>query len=218
MAGYDMRGFWPINTQLWREMAHFDGIVRKVDDRPDLVCQRNLIDSPPSNRASIICQYRYPSPRRSGPLRARSTPLFARLFAQRAVDLCRPAQITQKTLVLQGETFDSAQIILTQNSMHKKGSNPCLNSVLFSPLRLSRRFRHVSTLILSAALSVQQAGQSSPMKSVLTRSSALPLAAQLAHFVTTSRASVAKAIALLFGTTNNFDRRSGFPPSGGFSF
>jgi hypothetical protein len=124
--------------------------------------------------------------------------------------------LAQKTLVLNAQSADS----LILKTKQKKGSNQCFTSVLFSPLRPSRRSRHVfSTAILSAALPALQPALSLRMRWVATLSRVLSPVALLARCVTKSRASANKQkTPLSIGATSNFDRRSGYFLRGGFAF
>jgi hypothetical protein len=207
-----MGDIWPTAAQLWRESAQYAWVSITVNDRSFGLCRYNLSDRSPSNRPSTHCQYRYPSPRRSGPSWSRPTPLLHDLSGT----FRRFMSLVQKTLVLNAQSAES----LADRSKQKKGSNQCFTSVLFSPLRPSRRSRHVfSTAILSAALPALQPALSLRMRWVATLSRVLSPVALLARCVTKSRASAAKQkTRLSIGATNNFDRRSGYFLRGGFAF
>jgi hypothetical protein len=71
-------------------------------------------------------------------------------------------------------------------------------------------------MTLSAALPALQLVLSSQTLQAATLSQAQSLVALLARFVTKSQASAAKNIPSQFGATKHFDRRSGYPLSGGF--
>lgn len=199
-----MGDIWPTIAQLWREIAHCGGRCIKAHDSSVGLCKSHVVDGSSSNRPTTHCQYRYPSPRRSGPFWARPTPLF-----------CGPqgilrsfAGLVQKALVLTPQNAES----LNDKTKQKKGSNQCLTSVLFSPRRPSRRFRHVSTATLSAGLPVPQPVPSLQTLWVVIPSRVQSLVALLAHCVTKSQTSAAKAkTRLSIGAANNFDRRSGTP-------
>lgn len=215
--GHKMRGYQPMKIQLWRETAHLCAALKTTDDRSIALCKSTYVEGSASNPALLHCQYRYPSPRRSGPFWARPTPLFA----ARMGDLRLHARAPQKTLVLRAQNADSARHNITQN----KGSNLCNLSVLFSPSQQLARFRHVSTMILNAALQALPVVRSSRTRLASTRSRALLSVVLLARCVTNSRASAAKTLASfgaltirLLRATNTFSRRSGFPLSGGFAF
>ncbi len=208
-----MRDIWPTIAQLWREMAHLHGVAQTGNDTPTALCERPVVGGPSSNRAALNCQYRYPSPRRSDPVWVRPTPLFAVLSGE----ICRFKTKLKKMLVLKGQKADSGRNKTKQISMHKKGSNQCLNSVFFSPRLQSHHFPHVSTTTLSAALPAQQLVQSSLTHSVATLSQVPSLVAQLVHFVTKSRTSAAKTHPR-FGAIKSLSRRSGTSLSGGFAF
>ena len=209
----DMRENWPTEMQLWREMAHLSGALQTGNDRSVLLCKSLFVDRPPSNRSALHCQYRYPSPRRSGPIWARPTPLLRQI----AGDLRLFRRCIEKTLVLPVQTADSVRKNTKQNQMQNKGSKLCLNSVLSSQLQQSLRFLHVSTMICSAVSLAQRLVPLSQTRQALTLSPAQSLVAQLAHFATRSHASAAKAITSLRGTSKHIDRRSGYNLSGGFS-
>ena len=209
-----MRGFRPIKLQLWREMAHFEGALIAGNDSADGLCKSAYVDGPSSNRSFLHCQYRYPSPRRSGPFGSRPTPLFAGLL----VELRRLSRLAQKTLVLWRQTADSSANKPTQNSMQNKGSTLCSISVFFSPLWLSRLFRRASTMTSSAASRVRPLVLSSQAPRVATPSLVRLLVAPQARCVTNSLVSAAKANTPLFGASIQYDRRSGIPLSGGFAF
>jgi hypothetical protein len=130
----------------------------------------------------------------------------------------RSFRAVQKTLVLLGQNADSKRNKTKQTSMQNKGSKLCLNSVLSSPRQQSLRFPLVSTTTLSAALPALQLVPSSLTQLVATLLPVPSLVAQPAHFVTKSQASAAKNITSQSGTFQNFDRRSGYPLSGGFAF
>jgi len=180
-----MRRFWPIDPQLWREMAHSIELAETRDDSPVGLCDGPYVDGLFSKQSGSHCQYRYPSPRRSGISRSRPTPPFAR-----KVDaFCRSRERDEKTLVLMDESADSARHKINQN----KGSTLCLNSVSSSRLRPSRRFPHVSTTTLNVALQVQLQGPLSRTPLVEMRSPAPSQAALLALCATNSRPSAAKA-------------------------
>ena len=210
-----MRDYQPTRTQLWREFAHIKRLAAKADDSCVSLCKSEFVDGSHNERATLHCQYRYPSPRRSDPfLGLRPTSLF-----QRPLGVFRRCLLAvQKMLVLLAQNADSTRNKTKQNSMQYKGSNLCLNSVLSSPRQQSLRFPHVSTATLSAALPVLQWVRLPRTLLVATLSLALSLVALLARFVTKSQASAAKNIPSQFGAHRNFDRRSGYPLSGGFAF
>jgi len=209
-----MRGFRPIKMQLWRELAYLSVSCFESDDRADLLCKPTNVDGSPSNRSVPHCQYRYPSPRRSGPFGSRPTPLFLRGL----VDLCRVAPWVQKTLVLHAQRADSNGNKPTQNSMQNKGSTLCLNSVFFSPLRLSRLFRSAWTMTSNVVLQGPLRALSSQAPQVAMLSQVQLSAAPLARCATKSLVSAAKANAPLAGAFIQFDRRAGFLLRGGFAF
>ncbi len=210
-----MRDYQPTGTQLWRETAHIGQSMTKADDSCVSLCKSRFVVGSHNARATLHCQYRYPSPRRSGPyFRARLTPLFALPLGV----FRRCVRTVQKTLVLQVQNADSKRNETKQNSMHNKGSNLCLNSVLSSPQQQSLRFPHVSTTTLSAALPALQQALLSLTQQAATLLPVPSLVALLARFVTKSQASAAKNIPSQFGATKHFDRRSGLPLSGGFAF
>ena len=177
-------GIQPMTPQLWREMAHLAGLHTAAHDRSDFPCHRLHEGWKDNVLTKLHCQYRYPSPRRSGPFGFRPTPLSA----QGAVDLCQLETSVQKTLVLGAQSSDSAM----HNTKQKKGSILCNLSVLSSLLPRLAHFPHVSTVTSSVASRVPQLAPLSQTAQVATPSQAPSLVAQLARFVTKSRASAAK--------------------------
>ena len=210
-----MREYWPTKTQLWRESAHIGLSAPKADDRCVSLCKSEFVDGSHNERATLHCQYRYPSPRRSDPFfKVRPTPLFLRPLGV----FRRHVFAAQKMLVLRLQSADSVRNKIKQNSMQNKGSNLCLNSVLSSPRQQSLRFPHVLTTTLSAGLPALQLVLSSLTSQAAVLSPVPLLVAQLVRFVTKSRASAAKNTLSQFGAFQNFDRRSGHLLSGGFAF
>ena len=180
-----MREFWPSEMQLWREMAHFSGRPDLSTDRYRVVCKRLDVGRSSSKRSASHCQYRYPSPRRSGPFGFRPTPLGLSGNGE----FCQSCDCCEKTLVLARNCADSGRYKTKQI----KGSIPCKLSVFFSPQRPSRRFRHVSITTSSAALLAQPRVQSWPTPSAQTQSPAQSPAVLPALCATKSPTSAAKA-------------------------
>lgn len=208
-----MGAFWPTKIQLWREMADKSVGRKKANDSLDRLCKSSFTDAPFSNGPVPYGKYRYPSPRRSDHILVRPTPLFR----AETGDLRRLRQGVQKMLVLRAYWADS----VANNKMQYKGSNLCKNSVLSSLLAPLRRFRHVSTMILSAALPAQRLVRLSQMPLVEASSQAPLSVALLARCVTKSRASAAKTNTPFWnsrGSQNTLNRRSGTSLSGGFAF
>jgi hypothetical protein len=204
MIRTEMREILPTTAQLWREIAQLVGGAIMANDRSDKLCKLDDIKRSQSNWPTIHCHYRYPSPRRSGPFWVRPTPPSFDLLET----LHRFVGLVQKTLVLTTQSAVSSW----RKTKQKKGSSQCFTSVLFSPLRPSRHFRHVSTTILSAALPALQLVPSSQTHWVATLSQVPSLVALLVRCVTKSRAFAAKLNKhLSVGAANNFDRRSGTP-------
>lgn len=204
--------FRPMVMQLWREMAQNGQARTMADDRSETACERQIVNGSPSNRPATYCQYRYPSPRRSGPLRARPTPFALLRAGSMALGTCKTGDLrqstdaAQKTLVLQAQSSDSAPNKTKQN----KGSYLCNLSVLSSPLRPSVHFLRASTTILNAALQALPLVRSSQTAQVAMRLPVRSLGAPLAHCVTKSRASAAKT-STSFGAPNLLNRRAGYP-------
>ncbi len=196
-----MREFWPTYTQLWREMAHFPAGLIMAADRLGPLCQRRDVDRPSSKRAVPHCQYRYPSPRRSGPSGSRPTPSgFVRIG-----EICQSRERREKLLVLAGDCADSAPYKTKQN----KGSKTCKHSVFFSPQRPSRRFRPVSTMTFSVVPWVPQQAPSSLTPLAQTLSPALSLVASPVACATKSPRSAVKASQGRTALTQHFCRTPG---------
>ena len=207
MTQGNLRGNWPIETQLWRELAHLGGRADTGDDSSNVSCNCVNVAGLMTKQSALRLRKRYPSPRRSGPFRVRPTPLFAG-------ELRRRTGMVEKTLVLQVQNADSARNKTNQN----KGSNLCNLSVSFSPSRPSARFRPVLTTISSAGLRALPQVRSSRMPRVSTLSPALPLVALRARFATKLPTFVANRLIAPFGVPDFINRRSGASPCGGFAF
>ncbi len=133
MSGRGVGGFWPMQAQLWREMAHSAGRLIKGHDRLGDLCQPFIVDGLFNNQPPTYCQYRYPSPRRSGPFSgAGPTPPF---WGATADPYRAPARV-QKGLVFGGKTADS----VAHNNKQSKGSIQCNIFVLSPHSRPSLRF------------------------------------------------------------------------------
>ena len=199
-----MRGNLPMTTQLWREMAHFDGAAHEGSDRSFGLCNDTNVDGSLSNRTSLHCQYRYPSPRRSGPFGSRPTPLFHGVVVDFRCS-CKPRE---KNLVLQVETTDSDANKIKHETVQNKGSQKCLNSVLSSLSQPSRRFPRASTMTSNAGLRARPLVPSPQTLLASIRSQVRLWAVQLACCATNSPVSAAKTFASS-GVFTHFDRRSG---------
>lgn len=198
----DLGGFWPSNLQPWREIAHVKGRMKFVDDSLLAACHGSGVAGSSSNWPATYCQYRYPSPRRSGPLRVRPTSLPNANVG----DLCRSSRAAQKSLVFEWQRADSAPYKTKQ----KKGSYLCNLSVLSSLLRPSGLLAHVWTTILNAGLRAPQRVQSSLTAQAVMPSRVPSLVAQPVRFATKLRGSVAKTNALS-GAQHHLNRRTGRP-------
>ena len=164
-----MGNFWPTRIHVWRELADPVNLCNGTDDRSDGLCNDPDVAEGYSKILSLHCQYRYPSPRRFGSFRSGPTPLLLTMCGQ----FRRPGDHTEKCLEKRPQTADSAAHKTKQN----KGSTLCNLSVFFSPSSLLRRFRRVSTTILSVAWPAQQLALLSQKPQALTR---LPVPSQAA--------------------------------------
>jgi len=209
-----MRGFRLMITQLWRESAHLGARAVTPNDTASILCNVQCVDGPTSKRSSLHCQYRYPSPRRSGPFGPGPTPLSGIPL----VDLRRVSGAVQKALELWAQTPDSALNKIEQSKKQNKGSKLCLKSVFFLPQRRSRLFRRVWTMTSNAVLQARLRGPLSQVQPAATPSLGLLWAALLARFATKSHVSAVKAQTPFRGAHHQFDRRSGHPLSGGFAY
>lgn len=173
-------GKQPIKMQFARENAHSPARCHGVVARPISACKREDVVEVSSKISTAHCQYRYPSPSRFGPPRAKPASLFH-------APLRRFGRSTKNFVVFCGQTADSAR-----NSNTNKGSKICLNSVFSSPRLRFSHSPHVLAMTSSAGLPVLPRVPLSLTPQAETLSRARPLVALPAQPVTSSRASAAK--------------------------
>lgn len=216
-----MGGMRLTEMQLWREFAHWHCTFNLTGDRPVSLCQRERVDDLPSNQITAHCQYRYPSPRRFGPIGPGPTLLLEKgvtLSADKVVELRRSSRMRKSLLESPAQTADSAP----HKQKQHKGRTPCFHSVSSLRPRPSHRFPHVSTMILNAASPVPQRAQLSPTRSALTSQPGPSLVVPQVRFVTRSRKSAANPARLTFaapiGRRQTSTRRAGHSPVRRFAF
>ncbi len=222
-AGYGMGGNLRKPTLFWRELAEVGGVPCEADDSPASLCEREGVVGSSSKRPTTHCQYRYPSPRRSGPSGSRPTPFIpvwlvaSEKGGEQAGGLRSLMTPLNFFLVLQRKTADSTPHKTKQN----KGSPSWFISDFFLPPRRSYHSQRVSTATLSGAL------RALPL--VLWWQTALAQAPSLVHSLvvplarcaTRLHASAAKASRQHIAphrAIHQFDRRAGFFLRGGFVF
>lgn len=222
-TGCEMGGNLRKPTLFWRELAEVRGVPREVDDSPASLCERDGVVGSSSKRPTTHCQYRYPSPRRSGPSGSRPTPFIpVRLVAseeggEQAGGLRSFATPFHFFLVLQRKTADSTPHKTKQN----KGSPSWFISDFFLPQRRLSHSRHVLTATLSGALRALPLVLWWQTASAQAPSLVHSLVAPLVRCATRLHASAAKASRQHIAphrAIHQFDRRAGFSLSGGFAF
>lgn len=187
-------GKQPIKMQFARENAHSPARLQGGVARSMAACEPNLVVEISSKISTAHCQYRYPSPSRFGPPRARPASPFR-------APLRQFSRCTKNFVVFGQQTADSGR-----NSNTYKGSKLCLNSVFSLPqLRFSLSPR-VLAMTSSAGLPVPQRVPLSLTPLAGTLSRARPLVALPAQPVTNSQASAANTFRPL-GRLTKIDRR-----------
>lgn len=165
--GQAVREIWLTGMGFWRVLADQRAMLHAKDDSADTPWHGLNVAQVVSNHLAQKYQYTYPSPRRFEPIGFGPTSLCAK----RLTIVCEMRDHGQKSIVIKRQTAESP----AHKTKQKKGSSSCNLSVSFSPSRPSRRFRPVSTMILSGASLGQPQVQSSQTPPVSTH---LPVPSQ----------------------------------------